>query len=362
MSHDARKMADAEKLYRRVASHFVGTDGAGLSLMRLAGISFAQREYGAAARRWEEYRKTYPKGERWLESTYWMGRSYDALGDTARASALYRATIDRDPLSYYALVASRRLDKAFWPVPMGTAPAVDSASVARVAGWVHGVELLEEAGLHDEATAEANRLVDLAGDDAALLYPLGEALEAHGFTVQGIRIGYRLRDRATRMNPRILRLIYPFPYRPMLAAEARERKLDPFLVAGLIRQESAFDAHARSGVGARGLMQLMPETGRTMAAAAGIDDWRVGLLYQPEINAHLGTRFLADQMESYDGSFPRVFAAYNAGPSRVERWKHFPEARDAELFTERIPYRETRDYVKILTRNIAIYRGLYGQR
>jgi soluble lytic murein transglycosylase len=360
LSHDDRKMADAEKLYRRVASDFHGTDGAGLSLMRLAGISFVERDYAAAARSWAEYRKTYPKGERWLESTYWEGRSYEARGDTARARSLYRAATERDPFSYYALVASRRLGRAYWPVPMDAAPASDSASVARVAGWVHGVQLLEEAGLHDEATAEANRLVTLAGNDAALLYPLGEALEAHGFTVQGIRIGYRLRDRAARMNPRILRLIYPFPYRPMLAAEAKERELDPFLVAGLVRQESAFDAHARSGVGARGLMQLMPETGRTMARAAGIDDWSVSLLYQPEINAHLGTRFLADQMESYDESFPYVFSAYNAGPSRVERWKHFPEARDPELFTERIPYRETRDYVKILTRNIAIYRGLYG--
>jgi soluble lytic murein transglycosylase len=362
LSHDDRKMADAEKLYRRVASGFHGTDGAGLSLMRLAGIAFVERDYAEAARTWAEYRTSYPRGERWLESTYWEGRSYEARGDTARARSLYRAAIGRDPYSYYALVASRRLGRAYWPVPMDTVPKVAPAAVARVAGWVHGVELLEEAGLHSEATAEANRLVDMAGNDASLLYPLGEALEAHGFTVQGIRIGYRLRDRASRMNARILRLIYPFPYRPMLAAEARERGLDPFLVAGLVRQESAFDAHARSGVGARGLMQLMPETGRTMAGAAGIDDWNVGLLYQPEINAHLGTRFLADQMESYDGSFPSVFAAYNAGPSRVERWKHFPEARDPELFTERMPYRETRDYVKILTRNIAIYRGLYGER
>ncbi len=65
-------------------------------------------------------------------------------------------------------------------------------------------------------------------------------------------------------------------------------------------------------------------------------------------------------MRRYDGSLPSVFSAYNAGPLRIDEWKRFPEFPDEELFTERIPYRETRDYVKILTRNIALYRGLYG--
>jgi soluble lytic murein transglycosylase len=105
----------------------------------------------------------------------------------------------------------------------------------------------------------------------------------------------------------------------------------------------------------------MPETGRGLAANVGIREWDVELLYQPEINAHLGTLFLADQMRAFRGSLPSVFAAYNAGPNRISRWSRFPEYADAELFTERIPYRETRDYVKILTRNIALYRGLYGQ-
>jgi peptidoglycan lytic transglycosylase len=65
-------------------------------------------------------------------------------------------------------------------------------------------------------------------------------------------------------------------------------------------------------------------------------------------------------MRAWSGSLPSVFSAYNAGPGRVRRWRTFPEYRDDELFTERIPFEETRDYVKILTRNIAIYRGLYG--
>ena len=107
-------------------------------------------------------------------------------------------------------------------------------------------------------------------------------------------------------------------------------------------------------------MQLMPATGRTLAAEVGIDDWDPALLYLPEVNVHLGTRYVGQQVEAYDGSLPAIFGAYNAGPHQVDAWRAFPEFGRAALFTERIPFRETRDYVKILTRNRAIYQGLYG--
>ena len=179
--------------------------------------------------------------------------------------------------------------------------------------------------------------------------------------MRGIRLGLKIQRREDRPNPRLLRILYPFPYRAMIQAEAEEKGLDPFLTAALIRQESMFKARIASPAGARGLMQIMPETGKVVAGAIGIAPWDPEILYQPEINAHLGTRYLADQMQTYDGFLPYVFSAYNAGPHRVDRWQRiFPEAGDEQLFTERIPYAETRGYVKILTRNRAIYQGLYG--
>jgi hypothetical protein len=91
------------------------------------------------------------------------------------------------------------------------------------------------------------------------------------------------------------------------------------------------------------------------------EPWDAELLYHPEINVHLGTRYVAQHSERYDGALPHIFSAYNAGAHRVERWRRFPEHQDLELFTERIPFYETREYVKILTRNRAIYRGLYSE-
>jgi soluble lytic murein transglycosylase len=360
LSHDAGNVGRAKPLYRRVASEFRGRDRAGLSLMRLGGVEFLERDFAAAAAAWDEYRAAYPTGERWLEAAYWGGRAREAAGDASGAAELYRAVRERDPLSYYALRASQRLGEPYWPIPLAPSPEDDPEIRRRVEGWMHGVDLLRVAGLYDEAEAEADRWIDRAEGNRELLYALAETLNERGLTVRGIRIGLRLQREEARANERLLKILYPFPYRAMIEAEAREKELDPFLVAALTRQESLFKARITSPVGARGLMQIMPETGEVLARGVGIRNWDAELLYQPEINAHLGTRYLAEQMRRWDGSLPSVFSAYNAGPHRVEDWKEFPEYRDEELFTERIPYRETRDYVKILTRNIALYRALYG--
>jgi soluble lytic murein transglycosylase len=361
LSHDAGELRRAREVYRRVAAEFPGNERAGLALMRLAGMSFLDREYTAAARDWEAYRSAYPRGQLWLQATYWAGRAYAAAGDTARARTRYREVRSRDPLSYYTLRSAERLGQPFWPIPMNAAPAESEAARERIDAWLHGIDLLRDAGLHSEAEAEVDRWVARVGDDPRLLYPLAEALNERGYTVQGIRLGLKLQRMDERYNPRLLRILYPFPYRAIIEAEAREKGLDPFLVAALTRQESMFKARISSPVGARGLMQIMPETGRQIAWGVDIRQWDPELLFYPEINVHMGTRYLADQMRAYKGSLPSVFSAYNAGPHRVERWKEFPEYGNEELFTERIPYRETRDYVKILIRNRALYQGLYGE-
>jgi soluble lytic murein transglycosylase len=358
--HEAGEIGAASAVYRRVADIFPGTDRAGLSLMRLAGIQYLEGDFRAAAGVWEEYRAAYPRGGRWLEATYWAARAYDEIGEGARARTLYQAIRERDPLSYYALLASDRLGVAYWPIPMGPSRPADPAAMARVEDRLRAVDLLREVGLHREADAEALRIAEAPGPDLETRYALAEALNARGYAIRGIRIGQGIEQSVDGMNPRLLRILYPFPFQALIEAEAREKGLDPFVVAALTRQESLFTARISSPVGARGLMQIMPQTGAEIARGLGIEGFDPELLFHPEINVHFGTVYLAEQVDRYDGSLPAVFSAYNAGPHRIDAWMAYPEYGREELFTERIPFRETRDYVKILTRNIAVYRGLYG--
>lgn len=359
--HDENDFARARELYQRVVAQYAGSDHMGLAMMRLAGIAFHREEYAEAARIWDEYLRRYPRGSRALEATYWAARAREAMGDANGAASLYRSVMQRERVGYYALLASQRLGEPFWPVPMRASPGADGAAAERVAAWMSGVDLLREAGFPEEASAQADRAVTRAGSDRATLYTLAEALVERGYSRAAIRIGLRL-EGSGPPDRRLLRILYPFPYRTLITEEARDRGFDPFVAAALIRQESMFEARITSPAGARGLMQVMPATGARLAQAAGMDEWDAEMLYHPEINVHLGTRYVAQHLEEYDGSLPSVFSAYNAGAHRVEWWSEFAEYGDDLLFTERIPYRETRDYVKILTRNRAIYAGLYGDR
>ena len=129
-------------------------------------------------------------------------------------------------------------------------------------------------------------------------------------------------------------------------------------MAALIRQESSFNPRARSRADARGVMQLLPSVGRSIAGSLAFPFWDDALLYQPDANIRLGTRHLATLLRTYP-ALEYALAAYNAGGSRVVRWRKKPGTADPELFVERIPYDETRDYVRILLRNRELYRRLY---
>jgi soluble lytic murein transglycosylase len=361
LDDDAGRDAQAAAGYRAVVDRHPSSPRASLASMRLGGASLLRGDAAGAARLWDGLRARTTETEGWAQATYWAGRAHHAAGNAAGARERWSELRTRAPVSYYTVLAARRLNTAYWPAALEPAPAADAGLAGRMASALGAADLLREAGLHTDAEAEVDRVVRTSPEDAATRYALGEALAARGWTVHGVRIARALEGKGEKPNARLLRILYPLQYRPVIEAEARERGLDPFLVAALTRQESVFRARARSPVGARGLMQVMPETGRGLAAGAGISGWDVEMLYNPEINVHLGIRYLASQMRTYDANLPYVFSAYNAGPVRVTRWRRFPEARDPELFTERIPFEETRDYVKILTRNIALYRGLYGE-
>ncbi len=343
----------ATPLYRRIVQNGRATVWAGLATMRLASLAFQDGEFAQAARLWNGY----PGGRDALAARYWAGRAHAAAGDSAAATARFRGVLRAERDSYYALLASQALGEPFWPLPMSPSPPPDPAAASRVAQAFRGVDALREAGFPEVAQAEVGWVIESLGRDQAVRYALAEALVERGYGQRAIRIGLSL---GGGTNERRLRIQYPFPFRQLVAGEARDNGLDPFVAAALIRQESQFSTRATSYVGARGLMQLMPATGRTLAGEVGIDDWDPAMLYLPEVNVHLGTRYVGQQTEAYEGSLPAVFAAYNAGPHQVDAWSQFPEFGDDALFAERIPFRETRDYVKILTRNRAIYAGLYG--
>jgi soluble lytic murein transglycosylase len=331
---------------------------AGLARMRLGQIRLQQNDEEAAAEVFGSYLEEFPNGRRWAEASYWAARSLRALGRDEDAQEYLSELQDRDVLSYYGVLAYDLLEEPFRPdVPAG--PASEPRPWLR--DELKTLDLLVAAGLDAGVEAHIDGLIVRTRGSVPEILDLADALIERGFSVRGIRLGQGLLGDGVARTKRLLRVLYPFPYRELVTREASERNLDPLFLAALIRQESAFTPAIHSPAGAIGLMQVMPATGREVARSQGIRGFTAESLETAEINLHLGTRFWLDMERRYsDGKLPLVLSAYNAGPTRARRWRQLPEFEDLLRFTERIPFDETRGYVKAITRNLGLYQFLYG--
>ena len=154
------------------------------------------------------------------------------------------------------------------------------------------------------------------------------------------------------------RAAFPLPYESSLRSAAARNQVDPMLVAGLVRQESAFESGAISHAGAVGLMQVMPKTASKLARQLKVRYTRARLT-DPGYNLQLGSRYLADLIRAY-GTQEAALAAYNAGEDRVAQWTAGQNYLEAAEFVESIPFTETREYVQVVIRNAEVYRQVYG--
>jgi soluble lytic murein transglycosylase len=306
-----------------------------------------------------------PQLRDWLARLDAVDSEIEAGDDHARSLA------DRFPYTYYGFLARR-----------GSIAVAELLSV----GEVDGARMLENSpvdhavwpdatlspkaaelwflGLRDDARDElllATRRAPPAPDRAA---EVAEALAALGADEEALRLVRRhfapaLERGDGGLSPTIWRRAYPAHLLDPIRSRARDR-VDPFLVSALIREESVYDPRALSPVGAIGLMQLMPDTGRRVAREEGLDDFSVAQLYTPEINLTVGVRYLSDLLDRFAGNEAYAVAAYNAGPEAVARWLENGPPRAIEEFIEEIPFAETRAYVKRVLRSAWLYHALYA--
>ena len=293
------------------------------------------------------------------QSLYWAGKSALRLGRKEGARSHFARAARGFPRSYYSARAVNLgygVDRLPAPPPVR---APDPGQV-REPGHLRRALVLGELGLASLAGREL-RLAERANEgDPAALRVLREAYEALGLHTRAMVMTTRLGGG----DPEALRL-YPSYYWDEVAAAALEAGVDPFLVLSVIRQESFFNAAAVSRAGAVGLMQIMPKTGRKLARRFGLDPFHRRQLFDPGLSIQLGTRYLADQLRAFEEaaggglSFQLGLAAYNAGPHVARRWvERFP-LEDEDVFVERIPYRETRLYVKKVLKSYTIYKALH---
>ncbi|HET8731451.1 MAG TPA: transglycosylase SLT domain-containing protein [Moraxellaceae bacterium] len=291
-----------------------------------------------------------PEGQQERAWQYWMGRALEARGNKVEAQHYFAPlSVDDD---YYGLLARDRLG----PV-MGPAQSVykvteeDFRRVSAHAGLQRAL-LLNAMGQRMEAVKEWSWA--LRGADDRLLLAAAEVARDAGWFDRAIYAAERTR----KLHNYELR--YLAPYRAIVKDYSEKTGLDEAWVFGLMRQESRFVSVARSGVGAGGLMQLMPSTARWVANRLGIP-YRPDMVNDAGMNVRLGTFYLRHVLDNLSNNPVLATAGYNAGPNRAREWQHPQLNLEAPLYIESIPFGETRDYVKKVMTNAVHYGMSFGQ-
>ncbi|WP_281077051.1 lytic transglycosylase domain-containing protein [Variovorax paradoxus] len=291
--------------------------------------------------------------------TYWKARALvNAGGDERRAQAreLYQGIAGTR--GFYEMLALEELGQR---VVAATRPAPltpEERNAARLNPSLNRGLYAIAIGLRPEGTREwnyATNLHDRGGmDDRALLAAADFACQREVW------------DRCINTSERTKGVIdveqrFPMPFHDTVLRKSQDIGLDPAYVYGLIRQESRFIMDARSGVGASGLMQVMPATARWTARKIGMTDFTPGQINDRETNITIGTNYLKLALDDFDDSMALAAAAYNAGPGRPRSWRNGP-VLDAAIWAENVPFNETRDYVKKVLANTTNYAAIITGR
>ena len=366
----------SRRYYERTARTFPHGKRGPLAHWKVCWRAYLDRD-PAAKSLLEEHVRLYARSPRVASAAYWLARIAEKEGNPPLARVIYSQLTSRYPHYYYAQQARQRLDV------LGEAEGSEKAAVLSYFESVSAPRrlvkqrspeterllrrgrLLYELSLPDLAESELRTADYRAADSYWVGLELARQAGERGEFHRGLRhmkrygFGY-LRFSFDSMPRAFWEALFPMRWEKRLRARVRPHRLDPYLVAGLIRQESEFNPRARSRAGARGLMQIMPATGRRLAQRLGVSGYSTGSLNSPDLSLRLGTRYLRDLFDQFENRIVPALAAYNAGEHRVEAWLASSGFNDPSEFVELIPFTETRGYVQAVIRNTAIYRELYG--
>jgi soluble lytic murein transglycosylase len=355
-------------------------------------LTFRQGRTDDARKGFEEQIALYPDSAEIPAALYWRARLAEEEGNPAMARAFYQKLSDRFRNYYYAELGRQRLKvlpspgpaspkegppQDGWPQEDGPHyPLLDHVSPLSTAGKITAAEppddnlrverarLLSNGALADMAVRE---LQAAASQEGGTWAPpeMARVYQDGGRYDRGIEIMKRATPNYFAVDiPDLPRpyweALFPKAYWDDLRKYSVLNGLDPYLVASLVRQESEFNALALSRANAVGLMQLLPNTGKTVAKQVKLKGYSAPQLYTPAVNLELGTRYFKEMVDKYNGQFEYALAAYNAGTDRVGDWLGQGHYRDPQEFVESIPFTETREYVQAILRNANVYRQLYG--
>lgn len=360
--------AQAARVFTEIFDTYPGTERADRAAWKAGWHAYRRGNYAETIRIFERAAAEMPRSTTRAAWIYWAGRAHAEAGNRPARTARHRLVLDDYAHSYYGRQSARVLGVK---PPVFAVRAADRRSTRSTEETARDafptgplVHRLLRAGLYDDAMGEMQAAERAWGSTPALQATIAWTTREKGDLLRASVLmkraypQYLSRDGAS-LPPDVLRVTYPIAYWPLIKKYSAAHKLDPYLIAALIAQESGYNPSARSGADAWGLMQVVPATGRQYARKLGIRGFTTRSLTDPEINIRIGTAYFADQIARL-GSAHAALAAYNAGPTPTRRWLAAGAGLDRDVWIDDIPYPETQFYVKRILGTAEDYRALYG--
>jgi soluble lytic murein transglycosylase len=383
---EAKNTVDAAYFNRTAAQMFRGASEVAGAQFELAWAAHEAKNFQESSRLLIEHLAEYAdeNTDNRGRAGYWAARDSERAGRLDEARALYQGMLARYDANWYGYLAKQRLDTMGRNGVTASAAPAPGSELARAVANLKPVTVAAESagadanerltkadqlnvvGLDDFAHAELDRALASTPSSPRLNLAKARLYRARNDNVQAFNLLRRSYPDYSQMKPEEMSreawdVFYPLAYWDIIVQEARGRDLDPYMVAGLIRQESVFNPRAASTANAYGLMQLLVPTGRIVAQRYGVDrPVTVESLFEPRLNIQLGTGYLRDNLNKF-GRLEYVAAAYNAGPGRAVAWRASLPL-EIDEWAEAIPFRETRGYVQGVVRNMMQYRRLYDEQ
>jgi soluble lytic murein transglycosylase len=362
----------AAAYYQRVLDNFASGKYAFNCEWRVAWVAYLNHQPDSDDK-FTTFLRKYPVSANAPNALYWLGRNAERGGNPAHARSYYRMASERFPETYFGQHAALRLDKlglgdedppeflAQIPPPPPLRPFDEPIASGAMDRWTRAQALRSIA--FDSAAELELKSAYFAAGSPRLLFEAAQAAFDQGHFAAGMAYGRLIVPNfdARRFSdvPLIVwRTLYPLPYEPALRREATKNGFDPMLAAGLIRQESTFQADAVSHKNAVGLMQVLPQTGRLMARQLRVR-YTKNSLFEPDFNLQVGMVYVTGLLRNL-GAPEYALAAFNAGEDRIALWRSERNYDEIPELVESIPFTETRDYVQIVLRNAEVYRMIYG--
>ncbi len=362
----------AAEYYKRILDDFPGGRNAQIAEWRIAWVAYLNRR-PETDELLQAFILKYPVSPYTANALYWLGRNAEREGNPAHARSFFSKAVSRYPQTYFGLTAAQRLAKMgageenpadylekIPPAPP-LRPVDEPIPAAATERWARAQALRTIA--FDASAEQELKFAYFATASPRLMVEAAQAAFDQGHFAVGMVYGrlampnFEARKREDAPLA-AWKALYPLPYESALRRESAKNGLDPALVAGLIRQESTFQADAVSHAGAYGLMQVLPQTGKLLSKQLHLR-YSLNKLFDPEFNLTLGTVYLKGLLQLTGGP-EQALAAFNAGEDRIAAWGAERKYEEVAELVESIPFTETREYIQIVLRNADAYRMIYG--